>query len=97
MLDRPIKTLGLHDIRIALHAEVTPHVVVNVARSADEAARQARGEQVTGKAVEDAEEAEDAQAAEAARRAAKELFEEGTKVEDLAEATEENEEEQPGA
>jgi len=97
MLDRPIKTLGLHDIRIALHAEVTPHVVVNVARSADEAARQARGEQVTSKAVEDAEEAEDAQAAEAARRAAEELFEQGTKVEELAEATEENEEEQPGA
>lgn len=94
MLDRPIKTLGLHDIRIALHAEVTPHVVVNVARSADEAARQARGEQVTGKAMEDAEEAEDA---EAARRVAEELFEEGTKVEELAEATEETEEEQPDA
>jgi len=92
MLDRPIKSIGLHDIRIALHAEVTPHVAINVARSEDEAARQARGEQVTGKAMEAAEED-----AEAARRAAEELFEEGAKAEDLTEATEESAEEQPGA
>jgi large subunit ribosomal protein L9 len=92
MLDRPIKSLGLHDIRIALHAEVMPHVAINVARSEDEAARQARGEQVTGKAMEEAEED-----AEAARRAAEELFEEGAKVEELPEATDESEEEQPGA
>jgi large subunit ribosomal protein L9 len=92
MLDRPIKSIGLHDIRIALHAEVTPHVAINVARSEDEAARQARGEQVTGKAMEAAEED-----AEAARRAAEELFEEGAKAEDLTEATEEGAEEQPGA
>jgi len=93
MLDRPIKSLGLHDIRIALHAEVTPHVAINVARSEEEAARQARGEQVTGRAMEAAEEED----AEAARRAAEELFEEGAKVEELAEATGESEEEQPGA
>jgi large subunit ribosomal protein L9 len=92
MLDRPIKCLGLHDIRIALHAEVMPHVAINVARSEDEAARQARGEQVTGKAMEEAEED-----AEAARRAAEELFEEGAKVEELPEATDESEQEQPGA
>jgi large subunit ribosomal protein L9 len=71
MLDRPIKTLGLHQIRVSLHAEVEPHVVVNVARSADEAARQARGEDVT-RAVTEAEED-----AEAARIAAAALFEEG--------------------
>ena len=52
MLDRPIKTLGLHDVRIGLHAEVEPHVTINVARSSDEAARQARGEDVTGKAMD---------------------------------------------
>jgi large subunit ribosomal protein L9 len=92
MLDRPIKSLGLHDIRIALHAEVMPHVAINVARSEGEAARQARGEEVTGKAMEEAE-----ADAEAARRAAEELFEEGAKVEELPEATEESEEEQPGA
>ena len=45
MLDRPIKTLGLHDVRIGLHAEVEPYATINVARSPDEAARQARGEQ----------------------------------------------------
>ena len=72
MLDRPIKTLGLHDVRIGLHAEVGLHVVINVARSQEEAARQARGEQVTGKAVDEAEEE-----ALAARLAAEKLFEEG--------------------
>ena len=61
LLDRPIKTLGVHDVRVALHAEVVPHVSINVARSADEAERQARGEAVTAKALSEAE--EDAEAA----------------------------------
>ncbi|MGA7371947.1 MAG: 50S ribosomal protein L9 [Methyloceanibacter sp.] len=84
MLDGPIKTLGLHDVRIGLHAEVEPHVTINVARSADEAARQARGEQVTGKAMDEAEEE-----AIAARRAAEQLFEEGAIAGELAEGAEE--------
>ena len=84
MLDRPIKTLGLHDVRIGLHAEVEPHVTINVARSADEAARQARGEQVTGKAMDEAEEE-----AIAARRAAEQLFDEGAIAGKLAEGAEE--------
>ncbi|MYZ48419.1 50S ribosomal protein L9 [Propylenella binzhouense] len=46
-LDRPIKTIGLHEIEIALHPEVEVQVVVNVARSADEAERQVRGEDLT--------------------------------------------------
>ena len=71
LLDRPIKTLGLHDIRISLHGEVVPHVAVNVARSEDEATRQARGEDVTRALSEEEEDAE------AARRAAESLFEEG--------------------
>jgi large subunit ribosomal protein L9 len=71
MLDRPIKSLGLHDIRVALHAEVQPHIKVNVARSPDEAARQARGEDVSRAATEAEEDAE------AARLAAEALFEEG--------------------
>ncbi len=50
VLDRPIKMLGLHELRIALHAEVAPRVTINVARSLDEAARQARGETVTARA-----------------------------------------------
>ncbi|MGZ5850298.1 MAG: 50S ribosomal protein L9 [Methyloceanibacter sp.] len=75
MLDRPIKMLGLHELRIALHAEVVPRVTINVARSLDEAARQARGETVTARAMDEAEEA-----AEAARRAAEALFEEGVEA-----------------
>jgi len=47
LLDRPIKALGLHEVRVALHPEVVVKVSINVARSADEADRQARGEDVT--------------------------------------------------
>jgi len=47
ILDRPIKLLGLHDVRVVLHPEVTLAVVVNVARTQEEAQRQARGEDVT--------------------------------------------------
>jgi len=47
VLDRPIKTLGLHKIGVSLHPEVIVKVTINVARSEDEAERQARGEDVT--------------------------------------------------
>lgn len=40
VLDRAIKTLGLHDVTIRLHPEVAVDVVVNIARSADEAQTQ---------------------------------------------------------
>ena len=46
-IQQPIKTLGLHAIRVALHPEVIVGVKLNVARTADEAERQARGEDVT--------------------------------------------------
>jgi large subunit ribosomal protein L9 len=46
ILDKPLKTLGLHQIKVRLHAEVTVTVTVNIARSEDEAERQARGENV---------------------------------------------------
>ena len=39
-LNRPIKTLGLFDVAVRLHAEVAVTVIVNVARSAEEAERQ---------------------------------------------------------
>ena len=52
VLDKPIKTVGLYDVRVRLHAEVTVTVKVNVARSADEADRQARGENVIASGVE---------------------------------------------
>jgi large subunit ribosomal protein L9 len=82
MLDRPIKTLGLHKLRVQLHAEVEPHITVNVARSADEAAKQARGEDVSRAATEAEEDAE------AAKRAAAALFEEGAPTEVTGEAEE---------
>ncbi|MBO0764119.1 MAG: 50S ribosomal protein L9 [Hyphomicrobiaceae bacterium] len=47
VLDKPIKTLGLHTTRIALHPEVIVGISLNVARTQDEAERQARGEDVT--------------------------------------------------
>lgn len=46
-LDQPIKTIGLQTIEIQLHPEVEAHVKLNVARSQDEAERQARGEDLT--------------------------------------------------
>ncbi len=47
VLHQPIKTIGLHSVAIALHPEVESKVTVNVARSEDEALRQARGEDLT--------------------------------------------------
>lgn len=46
-LNSPIKELGLFPIGIQLHPEVTATVTINVARTADEAERQARGEDLT--------------------------------------------------
>lgn len=43
VLDRAIKTLGLHQIKVVLHPEVSLQVTANIAQSADEAAAQARG------------------------------------------------------
>jgi len=45
-LDKPIKTLGMHEVKVRLHAEVTVTVTLNIARSQDEAERQARGENI---------------------------------------------------
>lgn len=47
VLTQPIKALGVHPVVIALHPEVGISINVNVARSDDEAQRQARGEDVT--------------------------------------------------
>ncbi len=47
VLNTPIKSIGLHKVELALHAEVEASVELNVARSADEAARQAKGETLT--------------------------------------------------
>lgn len=45
-LDKPIKTIGLSEVSIRLHAEVSVKVQVNVARSPEEAERQAKGEDI---------------------------------------------------
>ncbi len=53
VLNTPIKTLGLHVITVRLHAEVSLTLTVNVARSADEAERQASGENVIASQFEE--------------------------------------------
>jgi large subunit ribosomal protein L9 len=67
VLDKPIKTLGLHEVKVRLHAEVAVSVTLNIARSQDEAERQARGENVIDSQFE-----EDRQAAEEAAHDMKE-------------------------
>ena len=52
LLDRPIKVLGLHEVRLSLHPEVEATVTINVARTEEEAERQARGEDTTAFADE---------------------------------------------
>src|SRR5580704_11114569 len=66
-LDKAIKTIGLFPIAIVLHPEIRVTVTVNVARTEDEAERQARGEDVLSEKTE----------AEEVEVAAEELFEEG--------------------
>lgn len=46
-LNQPIKTIGVSNVAIALHPEVEVTITLNIARSADEAERQARGEMLT--------------------------------------------------
>ncbi|NBB17088.1 50S ribosomal protein L9 [Caulobacter sp. SLTY] len=53
VLDKPIKTLGVHPVKVKLHAEVSITVSINIARSQDEAERQARGEDVIASRFEE--------------------------------------------
>jgi large subunit ribosomal protein L9 len=46
LLDQPIKTVGVTTVRVELHPEVQLPVAVNVARSPEEAEKQARGEEI---------------------------------------------------
>lgn len=64
VLDTPIKTLGLHTLKVRLHAEVTISITVNVARSAEEAERQAAGENVIASQFEEDRLADEAAAAD---------------------------------
>lgn len=66
-LDKAIKTIGLFPVAVVLHPEVRVGVTINVARTEDEAERQARGEDVLAEETEEEE----------ARAEAEAVFEEG--------------------
>jgi len=70
-LDKAIKTIGLIPVTVVLHPEVRVHVTINVARTEDEAERQARGEDVLAEVTEEEAAATEAEAA------AEAMFEEG--------------------
>jgi large subunit ribosomal protein L9 len=52
-MNRPIKELGLHDVAVHLHPEVTVTVTLNVARTAEEAELQASGKSIQDRAAEE--------------------------------------------
>jgi len=64
VLERPIKTIGVFDVKVALHPEVAVTVKVNVARSPDEAEQQAQGVDVIAAMFEDDADAAAASASE---------------------------------
>lgn len=75
-LNTPIKTIGMHEVEIRLHPEVAVTVTANVARSPDEAERQAAGENIIETLANEQAEAESEQA-EALAEAAAERAAEG--------------------
>ena len=85
VLERPIKTIGVFDVKVALHPEVAVTVKVNVARSPDEAEQQAAGVDVIAAMFED-------DAAEAAAAAGEFEAGNGEEVEAEAPASEASEE-----
>jgi large subunit ribosomal protein L9 len=70
VLNTPIKTIGMHDVTVRLHPEVSFKLTVNVARSPDEAERQAKGENVIAAAQAADKAADDEAAREIASAAA---------------------------
>lgn len=76
-LNTPIKAIGMHTVEIALHPEVEVKITLNIARSADEAERQAKGEDLTSaEAIYGVDEEEEARAEEVAEEIAEEAGEE---------------------
>jgi large subunit ribosomal protein L9 len=71
----PIKTVGLHAVPLNLHAEVEVSITVNVARSDDEAERQAKGEDLTVPTFDEEAAAEFAEGQAEAGSAAADAFE----------------------
>ena len=84
VLDRPIKAIGVHEVKVALHPEVAVTVKVNVARSPEEADLQAQGIDVLQQMFEE----------DAAPLAAEELAP-ATETEEAASATPETAEAEP--
>jgi large subunit ribosomal protein L9 len=66
-VDKAIKTIGLHEVSVLLHPEVRVQIAINVARTEDEAERQARGEDVLSEKTDEQE----------ARANAEAIFDEG--------------------
>ncbi|MDP6475402.1 MAG: 50S ribosomal protein L9 [Alphaproteobacteria bacterium] len=90
-LDRPIKTLGIFEVRVAIHPEVIITVKANVARSEEEAEIQAKGGSILPAHEQEAldEQAAEEAAREAAAKAAEAVFEEPEKeLQSMAEAEE---------
>ncbi|RIA45669.1 LSU ribosomal protein L9P [Hephaestia caeni] len=54
VLDRPIKAIGMHEVKVALHPEVAVTIKINVARSPEEAEMQAEGVDVMAQMFEEA-------------------------------------------
>ncbi|NKI60385.1 50S ribosomal protein L9 [Labrenzia sp. PO1] len=77
-LRNPIKTIGLHSVLIQLHPEVEVAISVNVARSEDEAVRQAAGEDLSTPEMDvfEFEEDEEAEDTEEGAEASEEAVEE---------------------
>lgn len=82
LLNEPIKAIGLHQVQIRLHAEVVVTVTANIARSADEAERQATGENVIETALAEQRADQDAQASSLAAIAAEAAAERGDSNDD---------------
>ena len=95
VLETPIKALGLHEVKVRLHPEVTVAVTVNVARTKDEAERQEKGEDVI--ATQQAEERADEMEANAERAANAVSMFEGDAPDEFIAPEEDGEEEAPTA
>lgn len=87
LLNAPLKMIGVHTVSVSLHPEVEVSITVNIARNADEAERQARGEDVTRRRPETEE--------EEALAAAEEFFEQPPPAEVAGEAAQGKGEEKP--
>ena len=81
-LDKAIKHIGLIPVDVVLHPEVRVTVTINIARTEDEAERQARGEDVLAEQTEEEE----------IREAAEAVFEDGAVPADEASEAEASEE-----